>query len=75
MGDGCRRAIVAAGSERVWFDAVVNFLVNYQPFHFKARAHIIVGVDFELNIGTIIHEQAPERRGQRRTKAVGFAAG
>jgi hypothetical protein len=53
MGLGRLRGLFTVGPVRMWFNALVDFLVSYQPLHFMARAHISVGVGFQLSIDII----------------------
>jgi hypothetical protein len=50
MGGGRLRASYQAGPIKAWFDAFADFLINYKPFHFLAKAGIDVGVQFSARI-------------------------
>lgn len=50
MGGGRLHASYQAGPIKAWFDAFADFLINYQPFHFLAKAGIDVGVKFDAKL-------------------------
>ena len=50
MGGGRLRASYQAGPIKAWFDAFADFLINYKPFYFLAKAGIDVGVQFNARI-------------------------
>lgn len=53
MGGGRLHASFSAGSIEAWFDAFVDFLINYKPFHFIAGSGICVGVQYNADAGLI----------------------
>ena len=56
MGGGRLHAAYHAGPIGAWFDAFVNFLINYKPFYFQATASICVGVSLSIDF-LFIHTQ------------------
>ncbi len=50
MGGGRLHASLSAGQLGAWFDAFIDFLINFRPFHFTAGGGIAVGVRFSLDL-------------------------
>jgi hypothetical protein len=50
MGGGKLHAALNLGPLSAWFDASLDFLINYQPFHFSAVGKISVGVRFTMDL-------------------------
>ena len=50
MGGGRLHAALSLGSLSAWFDAFLDFLINYRPFHFDAVGGISVGVRFSMDL-------------------------
>ncbi|KAF3909810.1 hypothetical protein ABW21_db0202232 [Orbilia brochopaga] len=50
MGGGRLHAALSLGALYAFFDAYVDFLINYKPFHFQAEGGISVGVRFTLDL-------------------------
>ncbi|KAK6516196.1 hypothetical protein TWF506_006107 [Arthrobotrys conoides] len=50
MGGGRLHAALSLGALYAYFDAYVDFLINYKPFHFQAEGGISVGVRFTLDL-------------------------
>ncbi|KAF5705179.1 transcriptional activator srcap [Fusarium mundagurra] len=50
MGGGRLHASLSAGPLGAWFDAFIDFLINFRPFHFTAGGGIAVGVRFSLDL-------------------------
>jgi hypothetical protein len=50
MGGGRLHASFSAGPIEAWFDVFADFLINYKPFHFIAKAGISVGVRIQIDI-------------------------
>ena len=50
MGGGRIHAALSAGPLLAYFDAYLDFLINYQPFHFEAEGRIAVGVHFSMDL-------------------------
>lgn len=50
MGGGRLHASLSLGPLQAFFDAFVDFLINYNPFHFSALGKISVGVRFTLDL-------------------------
>ncbi|KAK6349287.1 hypothetical protein TWF730_010037 [Orbilia blumenaviensis] len=50
MGGGRLHAALSLGALYAYFDAYVDFLINYKPFHFQAQGGISVGVRFTLDL-------------------------
>ncbi|KAF2467764.1 uncharacterized protein BDR25DRAFT_291103 [Lindgomyces ingoldianus] len=70
MGGGKLHASLSLGPLRAWFDAYVDFLINYQPFYFIGDGGISVGVAYDLDlwlvslhiqveIGATLHIEGP----------------
>jgi hypothetical protein len=58
MGGGKLHAALSLGPLRAWFDAYVDFLINYQPFYFMGDGGLSVGVAFDLDLWLVtIHIQ------------------
>jgi hypothetical protein len=54
MGGGLSPAHLSLGLLEAFFDAYVNFLINYKPFHFVGDAGIDVGVGFGIGLLFVI---------------------
>jgi hypothetical protein len=50
MGGGRLHAALTLGPLSAWFDAFLDFLINYRPFHFNAIGGISVGTRFTLDL-------------------------
>ncbi|KAK3680432.1 hypothetical protein B0T22DRAFT_518925, partial [Podospora appendiculata] len=50
MGGGRLYAALAIGALSAWFDAFIDFLINYRPFYFSAVGSISVGVRFSMDL-------------------------
>ncbi|EGX44205.1 hypothetical protein AOL_s00210g77 [Orbilia oligospora ATCC 24927] len=50
MGGGRLHAALNVGLLSAWFDAYVDFLINYQPFHFQGDGGLAVGVKYTLDL-------------------------
>lgn len=50
MGGGRLRAALNVGLLYAWFDALVDFLMNFEPFFFQMSARVSVGVKFTLDL-------------------------
>ncbi|KAF3908149.1 hypothetical protein AA313_de0200176 [Arthrobotrys entomopaga] len=50
MGGGRLHAALSLGSLYAFFDAYVDFLINFKPFHFQAEGGVTVGVRFTLDL-------------------------
>jgi hypothetical protein len=50
MGGGRLHAALSLGALYAWFDAFLDFLMNFEPFHFQLQARIAVGVRFTLDL-------------------------
>lgn len=53
MGGGRLQATLSVGLLRAWFDAYVDFLVNYEPFRFIGDGGLTIGVKFTLDLWLI----------------------
>ncbi|KAF3288811.1 hypothetical protein TWF970_005865 [Orbilia oligospora] len=50
MGGGRLHAALSLGALYAFFDAYVDFLINFKPFHFQAEGGVSVGVRFTLDL-------------------------
>ncbi|KAL2214623.1 hypothetical protein CC79DRAFT_153986 [Sarocladium strictum] len=50
MGGGRVRAALSIGVLYAWFDAFMDFLMNFEPFFFQMAARVSVGVRFTLDL-------------------------
>jgi len=50
MGGGRLHAALSAGPLSAWFDAFIDFLINYRPFYFTAAGGLAVGVRFSMDL-------------------------
>ncbi|KAK6333228.1 hypothetical protein TWF718_011049 [Orbilia javanica] len=50
MGGGRLHAALSLGPLYAFFDAYVDFLINFKPFHFQAEGGVSVGVRFTLDL-------------------------
>ncbi|KAM0426071.1 hypothetical protein ACHAPT_008702 [Fusarium lateritium] len=50
MGGGRIHAALSLGALYAWFDAFMDFLMNFEPFFFQLQARIAVGVRFTLDL-------------------------
>ncbi|KAK0732483.1 hypothetical protein B0T21DRAFT_334666 [Apiosordaria backusii] len=50
MAGGRLHASLTAGPLYAYFDAFLDFLVNFEPFHFKGRASLAVGVRYTMDL-------------------------
>lgn len=50
MGGGKIRAALSIGVLYAWFDAFMDFLMNFEPFFFQMSARVSVGVRFTLDL-------------------------
>ncbi|QUC21319.1 uncharacterized protein UV8b_05562 [Ustilaginoidea virens] len=50
MGGGKLNAALSLGPLTAWFDAFLDFLINFRPFKFAADGGISVGVRFSLDL-------------------------
>ncbi|VUC25609.1 unnamed protein product [Clonostachys rosea] len=50
MGGGKIRAALSLGLLYAWFDAFMDFLMNFDPFYFQMTARVSVGVRFTLDL-------------------------
>ncbi|KAH6991852.1 hypothetical protein EDB82DRAFT_494625 [Fusarium venenatum] len=50
MGGGKLNATLSIGPLSAWFDAFLDFLINFRPFKFAADGGIAVGVRFSLDL-------------------------
>ncbi|KAI1812464.1 hypothetical protein GGS20DRAFT_587462 [Poronia punctata] len=50
MGGGRIHAALSLGALYAWFDAFLDFLMNFEPFYFQLQARIAVGVRFTLDL-------------------------
>ncbi|CAO2658405.1 Nn.00g061280.m01.CDS01 [Neocucurbitaria sp. VM-36] len=58
MGGGRLHAALSLGPLRAWFDAYVDFMINYQPFYFIGDGGLSVGVAYDLDLWLVsIHIQ------------------
>jgi hypothetical protein len=46
-------ATFAAGPVKAWFDAGVDFLIAWAPFHYEARAWVTIGCSVDLGLFTL----------------------
>lgn len=53
MGGGRLQATLSVGLLSAWFDAYVDFLVNYEPFRFIGDGGLTIGVKFTLDLWLI----------------------
>ncbi|GAA4198617.1 hypothetical protein GCM10022252_49400 [Streptosporangium oxazolinicum] len=53
MAGAALSAVYEDGSLRAWFDAAVDFLIAWQPYHYEAGLHIAVGASYTFTfLGT-----------------------
>ncbi|KAF5536846.1 hypothetical protein FNAPI_11620 [Fusarium napiforme] len=75
MGGGSLHVTLSLGSLYAYLDAFADFLINYQPFMYRASGGITVGVHYTLdlwlvsipinvNLGAVITFQGPPLSGQ-----------
>jgi hypothetical protein len=50
MGGGRLHAALSLGPLNAYFDAFLDFLINYQPFHFSSIGKISVGVRYAMDM-------------------------
>ncbi|KAK4180611.1 hypothetical protein QBC36DRAFT_353904 [Triangularia setosa] len=50
MAGGRLHASLTAGGLYAYFDAFLDFLVNFEPFHFKGQASLAVGVRYTMDL-------------------------
>ncbi|KAH6894190.1 hypothetical protein B0T10DRAFT_589603 [Thelonectria olida] len=50
MGGLHLNAVLTLGPLRAWFDAYVDFLINYAPFNFMAVGHVSIGVSYNMDV-------------------------
>ncbi|KAF5720091.1 hypothetical protein FMUND_4375 [Fusarium mundagurra] len=50
MGGLHLNAVLSIGPLRAWFDAYVDFLINYAPFNFMAVGHVSIGVSYNMDV-------------------------
>ncbi|EEY21592.1 conserved hypothetical protein [Verticillium alfalfae VaMs.102] len=50
MGGGRLHAQLTLGALSAWFDAFLDFLINYRPFYFAAVGGVSIGVRFSLDL-------------------------
>ncbi|KAK0762714.1 hypothetical protein N5P37_005532 [Trichoderma harzianum] len=50
MGGGRLHAALSLGALYAWFDAFVDFLINFEPFHFQLQSRLSVGVRFTMDL-------------------------
>ncbi|EGX53135.1 hypothetical protein AOL_s00006g513 [Orbilia oligospora ATCC 24927] len=50
MAGGGLHAALSVGPLSAWFDTSVDFLINYEPFHFTGDGSLSVGVAFTLDL-------------------------
>ena len=50
MGGGRIRAALSIGVLYAWFDAFMDFLMNFEPFFFQMAARVSVGVRYTLDL-------------------------
>ena len=50
MGGARLHAALSLGALYAWFDAFVDFLMNFDPFYFQLQASLAVGVRFTLDL-------------------------
>ncbi|MFK3984342.1 DUF6603 domain-containing protein [Micromonospora sp. NPDC050397] len=53
MAGGGLSAVYQDGSLRAWFDAAMDFLISWQPYHYEASLHVSVGASYTYHfLGT-----------------------
>ncbi|KAK0615568.1 hypothetical protein B0T17DRAFT_619207 [Bombardia bombarda] len=50
MAGGRLHAALTLGGLSAWFDAFLDFLVNFEPFYFKGTASIAVGIRYTMDL-------------------------
>ncbi|MFI7134087.1 DUF6603 domain-containing protein [Nonomuraea sp. NPDC050153] len=73
MAGGSLTATYHDGSLRAWFDASMDFLIAWQPYHYEASMHVSVGVSYtysffgkhtiNAHVGTDVQLWGPEFTG------------
>lgn len=53
MAGGYLKVLFQTGPLRAWFDAGVDFLIQWQPFYFLMQGHVSVGAGFETTIAGV----------------------
>ncbi|NEO04175.1 MULTISPECIES: DUF6603 domain-containing protein [unclassified Moorena] len=53
MAGGYLRALFQLGPLRAWFDAGVNFLIQWQPFYFDLEGHVSIGASISVTIAGV----------------------
>ncbi|MFI6763481.1 DUF6603 domain-containing protein [Micromonospora sp. NPDC050417] len=46
MAGGGLSAVYQDGSLRAWFDASMDFLISWQPYHYEASLHVSIGASY-----------------------------
>ncbi|MFF0717417.1 DUF6603 domain-containing protein [Micromonospora sp. NPDC003816] len=46
MAGGGLSAVYQDGSLRAWFDAAMDFLISWQPYHYEASLHVSIGASY-----------------------------
>ncbi|GAA1514582.1 hypothetical protein GCM10009677_54750 [Sphaerisporangium rubeum] len=70
MAGAALSAVYEDGSLRAWFDAAMDFLIAWQPYHYEAGLHITVGASYtfeffgthtiSVHVGTDVRFWGPE---------------
>jgi hypothetical protein len=47
------KATADLGPISAWFDAGVDFIIGWKPFHYEAEAHIEIGASFTIDVGFV----------------------
>lgn len=47
------KATADLGPISAWFDAGVDFILGWKPFHYEAEAHIEIGASFTIDLGFV----------------------
>ncbi|MFD1546276.1 DUF6603 domain-containing protein [Nonomuraea guangzhouensis] len=73
MAGGSLNATYHDGSLHAWFDASMDFLIGWQPYHYEASIHVGVGVTYtysffgkhtvNAHVGTDVHIWGPDFAG------------
>jgi hypothetical protein len=50
MVGGSFSALYADDSFRAWFDASMDFLISWQPYHYEATLHVAVGASYTFDL-------------------------
>ena len=74
MAGGILRAVLNYGDFSAWFNAGVDFIVSWQPYHYDAKIYVDIGVSYsfelfgrhhiEVNVGADLHIWGPEFSGK-----------